>query len=78
VLVCGKVLGVQGTQCAAVAVWYLNVVKFSPVPHPVVGGEAFVGLVAVVEIVAVYVLSKSDLEHGRNVGPFILPKGAPL
>jgi hypothetical protein len=47
---------VQGAQFAAVAVWYLDMVKFSSIPHPVVGREAFVGLVAVVEIVAVYAL----------------------
>jgi len=65
VLVCSKVLLVQGTQCAAVAVWDFNVVEFSPVPHPVIGREAFVGLVAVVEIVAVNVLHIADLGHVR-------------
>ena len=63
---------------AAVAVGYLNVVELPPVPHPVVVGQAFVCLIAVVEIVTVDVLHIADLEHLCIVGPFavIIPSGA--
>lgn len=61
----------------AVAVRDLNVVQFTTVPHPVVVGQAFVCLVAIVEVVAVDVLYVSDLEHLRLRVPFvfIIPAG---